>query len=510
MLIVRPFLLLIVFSACVFAQSSALDAYLKYTNDDIEQLVRQAPAARAIPQLQNVFPHRLPGRFVIYMKAKSYPGLLNALDAARLNKIIGSALGSGGGTSLVSDVSVPSVLGFGIEHGSILQQQNGTVTTLRANLLGLAEMAGGAKQFPYCAELEVEHNPASCRPVSRQLRRFSGSMSFEDLRNTTISAKTAAGNAPATPVQLLGNDFRMASWGIRADFTSKQNLDDPAYVKAWDAEIAHLTGDQFAKNLSQAIDDFFAKNPRHAAYLQWMNETVPLLQMARDVTEFKKQLELRLDVLGPMLSAADPDFAKSFNALTAAFSNYYTVRDELVRNAQRHKASGEYVNLHPQSQPSRSTIRFIYSHQPANAPTVLTANFALDYYNATPAGIPTNRLRDVQVAGQLNQRLGTLTSFGQIVLTVGGYYQWMRDDALIAIGEGNTAPGSGIVLPNAAAKLLGTKGHIGIAQTKLSLPVTDTIKIPISVTWANRTELINEKQIRGQVGLTLDLDKAFR
>lgn len=510
MRIVGIFLLLIVFSTYAFAQSSAIDAYLAYSNDDIEQLVQQVPAARTIPQLQNFFPHRLPGRFVIYMKAKSYPALLNALDAARLNKMVAGALGGSGSTALVSDVSVPAVLGFGIEHGSILQQQNGTVTSLRANLLGLAEIVAAAKQFPYCAELEVQHNPASCQPVSRHLRRFSVSLSFDDVRNTTTSATTAANNAAPTPVQLFGNDFRMAAWGVRADLASKQNLDDPAYLKAWDDEISHLTGNQFARDLTQAIDTFFARDPRHAAYLQWMNETVPLLRMARDVREFKKQLEARLDLLGPMLSAADPDFAKSFNALSGAYSNYYTVRDELVRNAQRHKFAAEYVNLHPQNQPNRSTIRLIYSHQPTNAPTVVTANFALDYYNARPTGVPTNRLRDLQIAGQLSQRLGTLTNLGQVVLTVGGYYQWMRDDAIITIGQGNSAPGSGIVLPNAAAKLLGTKGHIGIAQTKLSLPITDTIKIPISLTWATRTELINEQQVRGQVGLTLDLDKAFR
>ena len=86
----------------------------------------------------------------------------------------------------------------------------------------------------------------------------------------------------------------------------------------------------------------------------------------------------------------------------------------------------------------------------------------------------------------------------------------MKDDALISIGPGNIAPGSGIVLPQPAVKLLGTKGSIGVFQGKLSLPLGQTMKVPLSVTWANRTELINEKEVRGQIGVTLDMDSLFR
>jgi hypothetical protein len=34
--------------------------------------------------------------------------------------------------------------------------------------------------------------------------------------------------------------------------------------------------------------------------------------------------------------------------------------------------------------------------------------------------------------------------------------------------------------------------------------------VPISFTWSNRTELINESEKRGQIGLTLDLDSIFQ
>jgi hypothetical protein len=48
-----------------------------------------------------------------------------------------------------------------------------------------------------------------------------------------------------------------------------------------------------------------------------------------------------------------------------------------------------------------------------------------------------------------------------------------------------------------------------VVQGKLTVPLNNTIKTLISVTGANRTELINEQDIRGQVGVTLDLDSLF-
>jgi hypothetical protein len=85
----------------------------------------------------------------------------------------------------------------------------------------------------------------------------------------------------------------------------------------------------------------------------------------------------------------------------------------------------------------------------------------------------------------------------------------MREDALITIPAGTTAPGSGIVLPAEAVSLLDTKGHIVIFQSQVAIPVGQTLKMPFSVTWSNRSELVKEKDVRGQIGMTLDLDGLF-
>jgi hypothetical protein len=51
------------------------------------------------------------------------------------------------------------------------------------------------------------------------------------------------------------------------------------------------------------------------------------------------------------------------------------------------------------------------------------------------------------------------------------------------------------------------------AQAKLTIPLIFGLNLPFSVSWANRTELIKESEVRGRFGFTFDIAKlanAFR
>jgi hypothetical protein len=58
-------------------------------------------------------------------------------------------------------------------------------------------------------------------------------------------------------------------------------------------------------------------------------------------------------------------------------------------------------------------------------------------------------------------------------------------------------------------------GHLpsviaNVFQAKYSIPVGDSgLQVPISFTASNRTELIKKKEMRGNIGITFDLDKLF-
>src|SRR5437762_12913661 len=125
-------LLCMLISTPAFAQTRALNAYL-----DSETVRADAATAAKMPagkrdgmELRNLLPHRRASSFVNFVNATQLNGfdaLLNSVDLLRLNKMIANAPGPGG-SSLVSRVAVPAVLGAAVEFGSILQQTTGTVT----------------------------------------------------------------------------------------------------------------------------------------------------------------------------------------------------------------------------------------------------------------------------------------------------------------------------------------------------------------------------------------------
>jgi hypothetical protein len=90
--------------------------------------------------------------------------------------------------------------------------------------------------------------------------------------------------------------------------------------------------------------------------------------------------------------------------------------------------------------------------------------------------------------------LGSPTEFGNFVLFAAGRYERLLENATTDFG---------MILPN-------TKGDIAYLQTGFKVPLKGTgFKIPVSITFANRSEFVKEKHVRGNIGFTLDLDSFF-
>jgi hypothetical protein len=53
--------------------------------------------------------------------------------------------------------------------------------------------------------------------------------------------------------------------------------------------------------------------------------------------------------------------------------------------------------------------------------------------------------------------------------------------------------------------------NVASVNIKFSYPLTDTIQVPLSLTWANKSELLqDESEVRGYIGFTFDFDGALR
>ena len=77
-------------------------------------------------------------------------------------------------------------------------------------------------------------------------------------------------------------------------------------------------------------------------------------------------------------------------------------------------------------------------------------------------------------------------------------YSHLPDDTVAAAPSGEGAAGA-VGTANA--------GDIYVVQLKLTVPVKESgIKVPLSITASNRSELIKEKDVRASFGVTFDLD----
>lgn len=128
------------------------------------------------------------------------------------------------------------------------------------------------------------------------------------------------------------------------------------------------------------------------------------------------------------------------------------------------------------AQPTQSNARYVFSGRLSkNESALMTINAAVNWYDSTlPAEFEGGRLRDAQAAIQFDRSFGNLGN--RLTAAIGGgcYWQYLKQDALISIPAGNLG-----------------------------------IKIPLAVTFSNRTDLIPTNQggeIRANFGILFDLD----
>jgi hypothetical protein len=129
----------------------------------------------------------------------------------------------------------------------------------------------------------------------------------------------------------------------------------------------------------------------------------------------------------------------------------------------------------------------------------------------------------VRGAGGLGPDMGwsVMLDYGKTSALVGG------DDAKrikagaewsSLIGKQWVSPAQGGVRASLSAayeKWSGVAGYaddnVASVNIKFSYPLTDTIQIPLSLTWANKSELLqDESEVRGYIGFTFDFDGALR
>ena len=110
----------------------------------------------------------------------------------------------------------------------------------------------------------------------------------------------------------------------------------------------------------------------------------------------------------------------------------------------------------------------------------------------------TESWRDAQFSGTAKILLRPVTGHGAPALSFAGPWMYLNQRPL------------GIDIPAFNRTKVNQPGSIRLFQTKLELPTANAaVKIPISFTYSNRTDLIKENDVRAQIGFSLNLDALF-
>jgi len=424
-----------------------------------------------------------PTRFAlikILIARKTTPDYLVEASEVRLDKQVGASSVNGVSPSLITHGGVPFILGFAVENGGLAQTTNNTAITFRGNPVGLFN---ALKNKGFMESVK--------RDESDPLLRFLKKTSFAFTFNTDRGPE---------PNVFTGSSQQLSSVSARIELINRRI--PSLYIRDWENFLNNQ-----AQRLANAINESQFIDP---ATQRWVD---PAMQSWYEQTQAKLAATSDADVSGVLQAALDnlpidnlkPETVLALEAIERAMGVYQSARDSVVQKINKGLVvTLDYLNKREVNAPDTSNFMFIAEKGTGGGQVNFTFNGSLtmfnnldslrNFVNANPTLPRPRRVRDFQFAGGIDIPFGNVREFGQFVLFANGRYERLLDNATTELGQ---------VLPN-------TTGDVGQVQLGLKIPVAKTgFKIPVSITFANRTELIKERTVKGNFGFSLDLDTLF-
>jgi len=420
---------------------------------------------------------------------------LSQIEEARIDKQVGSANGSSGSTSLVSKGSVPALLGMAVENGALTRSVSGTAISFTVRPTGVIKALmkrGYLRSGP--VEYVREENalkPSPSETWYRLLNRASASVSFDANR----------GNSPGT---FTASQQQISGYSFRYDIVNHRDPRDPIYFKKW-VDLANTSQTQFATALTQLSAAMVATD----AYKTWITQAELAIENAADsdvesavleqVGKFERNVLALPTLQSQLKNAIDAgnQFAKGRIALIERATKSPIL--EFEYSAARQSMAGSSTSTSTPATattaiPDLGTFKLIVAGHFLGT-SEITANLSGTIFTSIPKTLSVGRVRDFQAGAQTDIPLPEISdSLGKPTLTLSGLFLSLLEEPLGAAVSVN-------------GQNVSRKGNIGFAQAKIEFKAKGTgVKVPLSVTYASRTELIKEKDVRASFGVTFDLD----
>ncbi|GEM_PF-5758141 len=423
---------------------------------------------------------------------------IGKFEDTRTDKQIGGDSTGRGTTSLIVKGSAPKIIGWAIENGAATSSISGTRVTIRINPTGLLDaLAAQSVQLPFNTSFAGTRNNYrfSVTDADDSFTRFAKKASFG------LTFDTARGTDPPT---FIGSKQQLAAMSFRYEFINRRNPLRSEFDSEWN-DFFRTEANTILTNQADAVSKLITGQEifKNALLQQWATETETALLAIpadadgkRDFTKIREKLEERLGVLPTAEILKDADVKQALTSLAEAGAKFTEARKDFLNRINKGTIiTFEYTNNREINAPDTSNFNFIAEVGRTFGSGVMdmTFNSSVTTYNKIPIGATVKRIRDFNFGMQVDFPF-SYAILDDAVLSFAGKYIRLNSDIFNELG---------LVIPN-------TKGDIAVGQLKLTIPIPRWgVRLPLSMTVANRTDLIKESIVRGNFGITFDLDSMF-
>jgi hypothetical protein len=398
----------------------------------------------------------------------------------------GAGSSASGSTSAVLSPLLPAIFGAAIENGAITRTVSGTTITLKANPAGLV-----------CAA-------KSEAPEAVVLREREACRTFWNRFGVTASFDTSRGEKKAELEDLKTLDSQFSELAIRFEALNRRDVTLDR-VRA-EADVFLKKADALVKNQAALATALEGARTRVEKELDNLTDSAAFKGSTGEVR--KKMVE---EVVRKVVAETKLEPTQAAEARTLwreSLDAYGRLQDKIAGAAvvtvdyalQRPDLAKEELagGIVPKGArpPDLHTGRVVYAKAPL--PNLdLTANLSVSLFGEKRPGM-TDYFRDLRLGVEGKFKLRTIEGYGRPTLSFAGLYAFLNQEPL----------GLGLIAFNEAQ--IKERGHIGLFQAKFEFPTAKNgMRIPLSLTVSNRTELIKESDVRGQIGLSFNLDSLF-
>ena len=468
-------------SAQVSSKETHVDAQLLAMADDV---AGQNAAAKPHPEyaVDAQTPNLVMDGFIADHYTATYGDtthyFLSAVATTQTKTQNGAVPNASGSTSLVQSPLTNSLLGLAIENGAVLDDVNGTTLTLSSS--------------PYAMVASFAGDTDSTYNAYGYLARLGASGSFQ-IADTT---------SPLSSV----NGKQLSNAGVTLRLTKDTSSRSAAALSAFNTTYEPLQK-AAAVATSKLQQSLFAKDPiLIAAVKKYITTTHSAIVgvLSAHGGESESQISAAIkpilaaafdDELAPVLHSLsthpDTEVAAYLKAQQAYIDGNDAFQKAVAGLVAAPAASLIYNYQQPTNANAYHEAGFTFADASLKNSGDLTFNALVSLY---PKAVPTanqGTFRGASAAIQFTAKfkrspfVKDVSDQSPITLALSGKYDRIQENQHVT----------------------GKKADIGLGNLKLTIPLAGGLSFPLSFTFANAGQSIKESYVRGNFGLTFDLDK---